>query len=186
MRPQPVHWMLIFAAGLATASVTAALAQQPALLAEPPEDREEVADDQQEVPPPRLEVVERPDAPEPSADDPDAKKKIEQALRGEDTSSGGSDPVLDDVLRIIRRQGSVLDGTVLDSNGKAASSRAGETPAMGAAVPADPSPKVRRQAHVAELLLKTARRLEQLGPVDATRRRLVTGMRAEAARLLSQ
>ena len=47
------------------------------------------------------------------------RRRIEEALRRQEADPGGAvastgDPILDDILDVIRRQGSVLDGSVLD------------------------------------------------------------------------
>lgn len=185
MRPRSIAWMLL-AAGVTTVSLTAALAQQPSPQTELREEQEAAADDPQQPSAPEIDVVDIPTDSKPSRVDPAAKKKIERALRGEDVSSAGADPVLDDVLKIIREQGSVLEGTVLESDRGAETRPAGQNLAPRAGVSADQPHRARRQARVAEMLLKTSRLLERLEPAGAPRGRLITDMRAEAARLLSE
>ncbi|MGB7324669.1 MAG: hypothetical protein WBD31_07345 [Rubripirellula sp.] len=99
-----------------------------------------------------------------------AQQEIRQALQGKATPETG-DGVLDDVLQVIKSQGSVLDGSLLD------------TPKLSAEVhPANASDD--RRAVVAEQLLRSARMLSAIEPVDEERGNLIRQIRGEAARLL--
>ena len=105
----------------------------------------------------------------PQQADTKVVEKIQQALRDDSDVEATGDPILDDVLQIIKQQGSVLDGSSLDQ------------PEEDAA-PDTESDK----ALAAERLLKAARCLEDIKPLDETRRHLVKQMRRETVRLLSE
>jgi hypothetical protein len=104
---------------------------------------------------------------------PATQQRIRQALEGTGATPSG-DGMLDDVLQFIERRGSVLDGSELESV---------ESELGIANTPVDAPPG---RAHAAESLLKAARRLEKIEPLDKTRRELVNQMRREAVRLLTQ
>ena len=78
---------------------------------------------------------------------------------------------------VLRERGSILEGSSLDpallEDGSESSS---ETEEMTES----------KRAFAAELLLRSSRTLEQIGPLDKTRQELVAKMRGEAARLLSK
>ncbi|MCG8653628.1 MAG: hypothetical protein MI861_27570 [Pirellulales bacterium] len=120
----------------------------------------------------------------PAETEPPAQKKIRVALQGEQVEADSGDVVLDDILRVIRQQGSVLDGSVLDPKA-CQSSLLKEDSLADAPPPASSQEEISQRAYTAELLLLTSRRLEQIGAVDKTRKQLVAEMRDEAARLLS-
>ena len=81
------------------------------------------------------------------------------------------DPIMDEVLQIIKKRGSILDGSSLDLRSEAA---------------ADRSPERTNKNLTAERLLKAARLLEQIEPQDHARRQLIREMRRETVRLLSE
>jgi hypothetical protein len=112
-----------------------------------------------------------PDSPAPDLASP-AGQKIREALDDElprHVTSG--DGVLDDVIGIIKRRGSILDGSSLDTNVVIEHRRTNGNS---------------KQAYVAEQLLKSSRLLEGIGSSDTNRADLVNKMRAEAVRLLSE
>ena len=115
---------------------------------------------------------------------------IRRALDDDSETLHSDDPILDDVLSIIRQQGSVLDGSALDQavtdqtrpdapmfdqRGEPKSDSDG-----------DSLISVTDKAMAAERLLKAARFLEQVKPLDKVRIDLVRQMRRESIRLLSQ
>ncbi|QDV59489.1 hypothetical protein [Rosistilla oblonga] len=112
---------------------------------------------------------------EPTSPDADQKiqDSIRSALQGESSTAPAEEPLLGDVLDLIRRQGSILDGSTLDTED-------------------DPKPEQAESnavsdAHyrVAEMLLKTSRMLAALpGQDDLERQQLVRQMRREAAKCL--
>lgn len=131
------------------------------------------------------------------------KQKIADALARDaqraDTSRSTGDPILDDVLNVIRRQGSVLDGSSLDSQ----SSRENASAQMDSratdnqlpAVPINPVPAFpldgqqsfsgpEAQFLVAESLLRAARELASLPGRDPQRNRLIAAMREQATVLM--
>ena len=136
-------------------------------------------------PPNASNQIELPDLPDAelranlseSAADPQTQQRILQALKGKRGPESG-DGVLDDMLEIIKRNGSVLDGSELESVESELDSN------RGLGKPASDSRPNRARA--AESLLKTARRLERIEPLDKTRCELVNQMRREAVRLLTQ
>ncbi|WP_146598134.1 hypothetical protein [Novipirellula aureliae] len=135
-------------------------------------------------------LIADPPAPRKAA----AEEKIRSLLENPQSDSNSNDPILDDILQIIRQQGSVLDGSSLDpANGaliEPKSETAKKTPlAVSALSPADPS--LAHAAKTAEALLRAARLLEQAcNPQDTDSRdkqaELVLRMRVEASRLLSE
>jgi hypothetical protein len=121
-----------------------------------------------------LPVLKTPTVP-PSGD---AAEKIQKALRGDAPAPTG-DGMLDDVLNIIKKRGSVLDGSVLDSEIDPLSDAADQQSKASGAGKNDvgslsgPAASFR----LAEQLLATARRLERATPSEKTDRtpRIVTG-----------
>jgi hypothetical protein len=101
-----------------------------------------------------------------------AEAEIRKALEGQPLPATTGDGILDDVLHIIRDQGSILEGSSLDP---AVETEAG-----------DREVATSQHARAAEQLLKASRLLEKLGPVDEDRRALVNQMRAEAGKLLRE
>jgi hypothetical protein len=128
------------------------------------------------------------------------KRKIADALArdAQPVEPGGStgDPILDDVLNVIRRQGSVLDGTSLDSRAEFGSTTPQNQPASGQSPPpSEPIPFFPDETsasissqdarfHVAESLLRAARELAALPGRDQQRIRLIAAMREQATVLM--
>lgn len=77
--------------------------------------------------------------------------------------------VLDEVLNLIQKRGSILDGSSLDTETE----------------PTEVDAR-RGKARAAEQLLKSARLLEVLSSEDPHRSKLIDRMRAEAAKLLTE
>ena len=102
-------------------------------------------------------------------------QKIQQALRGESVETG--DGILDDMLDVLKKRGSILDGSSLDSE------LAGDTESAQTSVAAGSSKA--KQARVCESLLKSARLMEKLGKLSAEQRDLVAQMRQQAGQLLT-
>ncbi|GAA5510360.1 hypothetical protein [Novipirellula caenicola] len=111
-------------------------------------------------------------SPEPSSTPNPIEQKIRSVLEGASDDVRSSDPLLDDVLGIIKSRGSILDGSSLDPALDAATGPAGND----------------REASVraAESLLRSARLLSQIEPQDSARTELVAKLRYEAWRLLSE
>ncbi len=107
-----------------------------------------------------------------------AEQQIRNALEGKSNGPTG-DGVLDDVLGLIKNQGSILDGSVLDNKTELNSS-------PQTAIDRSADIEIDRRARVAEELLRTARLLIEVGPVDQARAELVASMRREAIRLLTE
>ena len=107
------------------------------------------------------------------------KRKIRDVLQGRTPAATG-DGVLEDVLNVIQRQGSVLDGSSLDEptqGGNLVPEVSGQSTASDGQTLAD------RRANVAEQLLRTARMLQQISNEDSSLA-LVNSMRRKAATLL--
>ena len=162
----------------ATVASRVSEAQAPPLETAPQElsPREVSPADQQQILIPKLDLV--PLAPPPNTDQ--QYDKIRAALEGGDPVTDG-DPVLDDLLQLIRRRRSVLDGTALDPkyDFEASGSPSRDTQAT------DPNTLEDDKAFAAESLLRSARLLSQLAAPDPSRRELITRMRQEAAKLLT-
>lgn len=158
-----------------------------------------------------------PDAPQPSADPPaadegadqvvvplsePARRWIEQALRRQANDPTApipstGDALLDDVLDVIRRQGSVLDGSALDERLDQDTRELldDSTEPLDPPVPAAPRPDYLipddpvathpdARFHVAESLLRAARELAALPRRDESSDRLIAAMREQATVLL--
>lgn len=129
-----------------------------------------------------------------------ARRWIEQALRQQaidptapPRSTG--DPILDDVLDVIRRQGSLLDGSSLDPRSEAPDTLPREVDPSDR-VPPPPSPGLPglelpavaqhpdARFHAAESLLRAARELAALGSRDRASNELIAAMREQATMLL--
>ena len=130
------------------------------------------------------EIIEVTPAPSAMANPEATKRKIQAALDGE-TPIGSDDPLLDDVLRVLRQRGSVLRGSSLDSDPVANPSLdddpMDETSAGDVRSQRDP---LEVRARAAESLLRAARLLSAVEPQDDIRRELVANMRREAVELL--
>lgn len=118
------------------------------------------------------------------SDNPAAKSLIANSLLQEELGAEAKtsgDMFLDDVIEIIRRQGSVLDGSVLD-------------PALEESLPRTVRPLSELTGsesldgdsvyHAAEQLLRTSRMLQRLAGRDRERDELVHAMRRQAAKLM--
>lgn len=172
-------WRLAFLVALAGGSGIASAQSPPLTVPESATD-----EDLQEVVVPLSEAV---------------KRRIEEELRaGREASAdarqpqSSGDPILDDVLEVIRRQGSVLDGSSLDPQS------IGETARRlrardGGMPPPSPSPAFsdnfnpnssEARFETAEALLRASRMLGGLPGRDASVERLIAGMRQQAAVLL--
>lgn len=133
--------------------------------AEPPADQ-----------PKTLELPDLPDLKIPDRkENPQRDERIQRIIR--DSLEQGSaaetgDPVLDDVLQVIKNRPSILQGSSLD-------------PAVDQDSP-KPDSTVSARAHAAECLLRAARVLERIDLADENRRELVNQMRRESVRLLTE
>jgi len=131
------------------------------------------------------------------------KRKIAEALARDaqpnESSGSTGDPILDDVLNVIRRQGSVLDGSSLDpQSGQLKSIEQQNIPVAGQAMPITPGeqapifPMISEASfsgpdarfHVAESMLRAARELAALPGRDQQRNRLIAAMREQATVLM--
>jgi hypothetical protein len=101
------------------------------------------------------------------------EQMFRDALQGNFSEIRMGHGVRDDVIGIIKKQGSILDGSVLDPR------RSGDETNSS-------SEDRSKKAFAAEQMLKASRWLENIGPADSDRADLVNRMRAEAAKLLSE
>lgn len=101
-----------------------------------------------------------------------AEQKIRDALQGRADKPTG-DGVLDDVIGLIKKKGSILDGSSLDPN-------------QDSAEKVTTAGLISRKAHAAEQLLRASRLLSQFDSNDPSRLELVNQMRAEAVKLLTE
>jgi hypothetical protein len=117
-----------------------------------------------------------------------AGEAAEPAGRGSEPAKSSGDPVLDDVLEIIRRRGSVLEGSTLDPQNETESVII-DVPSLAApneAVAPGDAGDAKAVYHVSEQLLRAARLLEALPNPDASRIAMVRDLRSQATRLLIQ
>ncbi len=125
-------------------------------------------------------VLELPDLPDdfkrtriPSNADPEVQRIIRERLEQGNFEETGN-PVIDDILQLMKKVGpSVLKDSSLD-------------PAADQHAIKKPANAVSAKARAAECLLKAARNLEKIEPLDKTRRDLVNQMRRESVRLLTE
>ncbi|WP_372717546.1 hypothetical protein [Novipirellula sp.] len=120
--------------------------------------------------------------PEPSSTPNPIESKIRSALEGAPGGVNSSDPLLDDVLGIIKSRGSILDGSSLDPALDTPTSTAGNDREASAR---EASAR-EASARVAESLLRSARLLNRIKPRDSARTELVEKMRHEAWHLLGE
>lgn len=113
-------------------------------------------------------VADEPSKPVPS--DP-IEQSIRRALDGDSGTASPDEPLLGDVLDLIKQRGSILDGTSLDVDAIASSDSASDE-------------NIESRCSAAEALLRAARLLDQVTGKDANRKQLVKAMRREAARCL--
>ncbi len=128
-------------------------------------------------------------------DDPAARSRIADSLKpdsdpqskgahGNKKANATGDPILDDVLGIIRQQGSILDGSVLDP--AAADDRHDSVlPNSSRADGVNSESRAQDSVYdVAEQLLRVARLLQRLPGRDAERDELARAMRDQATKLM--
>lgn len=125
---------------------------------------------------------------------PDIEAIIRKTLSNPESGASTGDPILDGVLEAAGRRGSVVKGSMFErvpseelnaNTGLPPESPARPQGITGHRFPQSPEQAEDELCHVAEQLLVTARLLAQLpGGAIGHRRRLVTEMRREAARLL--
>lgn len=136
-----------------------------------------LAGQQPQAPIPVPEIVDVGDPPKSKVKDSSTgpQSKIRDVLRGNQPAPTG-DGVLEDVLGVIQRQGSVLDGSLLDAQSLPKPILSGEDASKPNAVT--------QRALVAEQLLRAARMLEEIS-VDDVSKSLVASMRRQAGALLT-
>lgn len=119
-----------------------------------------------------------------------AKAKIAEFLKNNRQSNparSSGDPILDDVLDVIRRRGSVIEGSALDAGTAEGQSLApGNTAAERRGDYSGPGPSSSSDAAyvAAERLLRAARSLQRLAGQDAGNDELARAMRRQAAKLM--
>jgi len=118
---------------------------------------------------------------------PSAQSKIAESLGNENQSQNQQptgDPILDDVLEIIRRRGSVLRGSALeDTNQIPKISIITTDEPLRSISGGEVSPSISVYL-AAEQLLRASRTLERLGGPSGDRSELIRAMRSHAAKLL--
>lgn len=135
--------------------------------------------------PPTLEPVDNPSARSRIADTlkPDGEPQSNGA-HGNKKANATGDPILDDVLGIIRQQGSILDGSVLDP-ASADDRHDSVLPKSRRTDGANRDSRARDSVYdVAEQLLRVARMLRRLPGRDAERDELARAMRDQATKLM--
>ena len=120
---------------------------------------------------------------------------MQEALQRDGSRPSSGDQTLDDVLRVLRQRGSILDDSSLDpqqQDPRLTPAGPDESPQpLQGSLPKTlrrvPSPSVTPQrARAAELLLRTSRVLENLGAIDDNRRKLIDELRREAVKVLTE
>ena len=104
-----------------------------------------------------------------------AQQKIQEVLGG-NAMPQTNDGVLEDILGVIRREGSILDGSMLDDPLASAKTPTASPNAL-------PQSTIEQRAIAAEQLLRAARLLSSVDPSE-TSQKLVTAMRNQATDLL--
>jgi len=127
---------------------------------------------------------------------PGAEEKISKSLQAPQHGAGDAsatakttsgDPILDDVLDVIRKQGSVLRGSELDPESDLPSiplNDGFQSQERSRPSPSSESNRTHSSYLVAEQLLRSARALESLDGMTDRRSELIHGMRSQAAKLL--
>ena len=110
------------------------------------------------------------------------KEKIREALENPNKETHSDDPILDDVLQILKKRGSILDGSVLDPDAPVET----EESLLDLRTSKGTPTVQRRAAYAAESLLRSARLLEAFDSKDIAHQNLVRLMRREAARILTR
>ena len=123
-----------------------------------------------------------PESPLPKSSSPidPAVDRIREALQSGQVDHAPG--LLGDVLDVIREKGSILDGSVLDPRMELGPD---DEPTAQAASKARPTQNVSETVRTAELLLRSARRLESFGGGDAQCVRLIHQMRVRATSMLA-
>jgi hypothetical protein len=137
------------------------------------------------IPPEDAPVVEIAPIPNSLKNNSKTEQKIREALQG-NAVQGTGDPLLDDVLQMIRKDGSILRGTQFDPQRLERELSVNSSHAPGVEHSESPSNAgdAEIRARAAEMLLRSARFLMQIGPVDEIRKATADQMRREAVRLL--
>jgi hypothetical protein len=115
------------------------------------------------------------------------RNSAEDRIRGalESGEPGEASGILGDVLDVIRRRGSILDGSILDPKNSDPLNLGHDGTQSGRPnVPNDSPTKTHSKVNVAESLLRSARLLESLPGGNEDRDLLIKKMRCEATRLL--
>ncbi|MGB7344138.1 MAG: hypothetical protein WBD20_07985 [Pirellulaceae bacterium] len=102
------------------------------------------------------------------------ESNIQEALKGQTVETG--DGLLDDMLKVLKQRGSVLDGSSLDKELDISSDGSSTRKAV---------PSVSQKAHAAESLLRASRLLENLGKLTDEQSELIQQMRHQSLLLLS-
>lgn len=108
---------------------------------------------------------------------PEGLKSFQDAVEGKFLPGGTGNPILDDVLQVLKEKRSVVDGFPEDPL-----LRKSDTDRISDEIDATTS----RQAVAAEQMLRAARLLEKVSESDADRLALIKRMRSEARRLLAE
>ena len=125
----------------------------------------------------------------PSPVETEQKALIEKALRGE--SVDAPDNMLGDIVEMIQRRGSLLDGSELGKDMPRMDSDSGKTDVdqgptgsqADRSVQTDPQ-RISRNLIAAEQLVRAARLLLETAPGDESTRQLVNQMRVRAVKLI--
>lgn len=136
-------------------------------------DAQEKLPDLRDISPPSLSV----ESPVTPKENEAAENAIRSALDGNAAAAPGDDPLLQDVLDIIKDRGSIVDEPIFDLSDS--------EPRFSSEISSAPDSQIPdSRAHAAEALLRAARLLSSLPQNDSERRQLVNAMRTEAARCL--
>lgn len=121
------------------------------------------------------------------------QKLIQDALTGKPASA--NDPMFQDMLDVLRARGSVLKGSMLDTQTAAPIADADPTPQFehpaqmsdeASIISSQTEPRSEKQFLTAEMLLRTARRLDKMAVASPRRKQLVKQLRQEAVILLRE
>ena len=127
--------------------------------------------------------------------DPAAEEQIRRVLQSPQSVGPVNDPMLGDVLSVLKKRRSVLEGSLLDklSPREVSTDEKLQEPDPKLAKPTDSKGNgvqkgkwLRKRAKAAEAMLKASRLLDKLEAENETHRHLVKKLRDEAARLLNR
>ena len=135
--------------------------------------------------PPNIQVAELKSQAQPPKPSQEAatREQIRRVLH-EGAPATAADPLLVDVLSVLKSRGSVLDGSVLDEKTQADRDQITTHSVINNPAQIAENERALRQLKATEALLRAARLLERVGETTSEQAKLIKQMRAQSTRLL--